>query len=94
MLYCSRAIRLNLLPTTPFLVYTFATRLTFGKPFVRKQYNVLRVATNLENSGNLKNCQISGKFEFLWNKTWKTQGKCKICDIIASGTVFLRSFFS
>ena len=27
--------------TTPFLVYMHGTRLTFGKPFVRKQYNVL-----------------------------------------------------
>ena len=38
-----------------------------------------RVATNLENSGNLKNCQNlrgnSEKIEFLWEKTWKTQGK-------------------
>ena len=36
MLYCLRAIKLNLLPTTPFLVYMHGTHLTFGK-----QYNVL-----------------------------------------------------
>ena len=41
MLYCLRAIKLNLLPTTPFLVYIHGTRLTFGKPFVGKQCNVL-----------------------------------------------------
>ena len=32
-------IKLNWLPMTPFLVYMHGTRLTFGKPFVRKQYN-------------------------------------------------------
>ena len=43
MLHCFRAIKLNLLPTTPFLflVYMDGTRLTFGKLFVRKQYNIL-----------------------------------------------------
>ena len=33
-------IKLNWLPMTPFLVYMHGTRLTFEKPFVRKQYNV------------------------------------------------------
>ena len=41
MLYCLRAIRLNFFPTTPFLVYMHGSGLTFGSPFVRKQYNVL-----------------------------------------------------
>ena len=41
MLYYLRAIKLNCLPTTPSLVYMHGTRLTFGKPFVRKQCNVL-----------------------------------------------------
>ena len=41
MLYCLRAIKLNLLPTTPFVVYMHDTHLTFGKLFVRKQDNVL-----------------------------------------------------
>ena len=44
-----------------------------------------KVATNLENSGNLKSCQNlrenSGKFE-IW--TWKTRGKWKICDMITN----------
>ena len=39
--YCLRSIKLNWLPMTPFLVYMHAKRLTFGKPFVRKEYNVL-----------------------------------------------------
>ena len=34
-------IKLNWLPMTPFLVYIHNAHLTFGKPFVRKQYNVL-----------------------------------------------------
>ena len=34
-------IKSNWLPMIPFLVYMHHTRLTFGKPFVRKQYNVL-----------------------------------------------------
>ena len=34
-------IKLNWLPVAPFLVYMYGTRLTFGKHFVRKQYNVL-----------------------------------------------------
>ena len=34
-------IKLNWLPMTPFLVYMHGKSLTFGKPFVRKQYNVL-----------------------------------------------------
>ena len=34
-------IKLNWLPMTPFLVYMHGTHLTFRKPFVRKQYNVL-----------------------------------------------------
>ena len=37
MLYCLRAIKLNCLPTTPFLVYMHGTHLTFRKLFVRKQ---------------------------------------------------------
>ena len=41
MLYCLRATELNLLPSTSSLVYMHGTRLTVGKPFVRKQYNVL-----------------------------------------------------
>ena len=40
-LYCLRAIKLNLWPTTPFLAYMHVTSLTFGKPFVRKHYHVL-----------------------------------------------------
>ena len=31
----------NWLPMTPFLVYMQGMHLTFGKPFLRKQYNVL-----------------------------------------------------
>ena len=31
----------NWLPMTPFLVYIHGTHLTFGKTFLRKQYNVL-----------------------------------------------------
>ena len=46
---------------------------------------------NMENSGNLKNCQnlrenlakTRGNLNF-WRKAWKTQGKCKICAIIAN----------
>ena len=34
-------IKLNWLPMMPFLVYIHGTPLTFGKPFFRKQYNVL-----------------------------------------------------
>ena len=34
-------IKLNWMPMIPSLVYMHGTRLTFGKPFVRKQYNVL-----------------------------------------------------
>ena len=33
-------IKLNWLPMPPFLVYTHGKCLTFGKPFVRKPYNV------------------------------------------------------
>ena len=33
-------IKFNWLPMTPFLVYMYGTCLTFGKPFVRKPYNV------------------------------------------------------
>ena len=40
MFYCLRAIELNLLPTTPFLVHMHGTRLTFGKLFARKLCNV------------------------------------------------------
>ena len=42
------------------------------------------VATNLENSGNLKNYQnlgeISGKFEFLW-KNLENSGQIQICHL-------------
>ena len=41
MLHRLRAFKLNLLPTTPFLVHMHRTLLKFGKPFVRKQYGVL-----------------------------------------------------
>ena len=55
---------------------------------------ISRVATNLENmenSGNLKNCQnlrensekTQGNLNF-WSETWKTQGKCNVCGIIAN----------
>ena len=55
---------------------------------------ISRVATNLENmenSGNLKNCQnlrenlekTQGNLNF-WRKTWKTQGKCNLCGVIAN----------
>ena len=38
-----RTVQLDLMPATPFPaeVYMHCTRLTFGKPFVRKQFNVL-----------------------------------------------------
>ena len=38
--FITSRIELNWLPMTPFLVYTHGTRLTFGKPFVRKQYGI------------------------------------------------------
>ena len=38
VIYCSRSIKLNWLPMMPFLVYMHGTHLTYGKPFVRKQY--------------------------------------------------------
>ena len=41
MLYCLRTIKLNWLPTTPFLAYMHGTCLKVGKHFVRTQYNVL-----------------------------------------------------
>ena len=34
-------IKLNWLPMMPFLVYMHGRHLTFGKLFVRKQYNIL-----------------------------------------------------
>ena len=34
-------IKLDWLPMTPFLIYMYGAHLTFGKPFFRKQYNVL-----------------------------------------------------
>ena len=63
---------------------------------------ISRVATNLENmenSGNLKNCQnlrenlekTQGNLNFR-SKTWKTQGKCKVCGVI--GNKNLRNRFS
>ena len=36
----------------------------------------------------------SGKLEFLWIKTWKTRGKCKICDINVNKNVFQQTFLS
>ena len=45
-----------------------------------------RLATNLENSGNLKSCQnhreISGNLN-LCGQNWKTHGECKklMCDM-------------
>ena len=41
MLYCLRSIKLNVLPMTAFLVYMHGPCLTFRKPSVRKQYDVL-----------------------------------------------------
>ena len=41
-----------------------------------------------------KNVKISGKLEFLWIKTWKTWGKCKICDINVNKIVFQQTFLS
>ena len=54
---------------------------------------------NMENSGNLKNCQnlrenlekTQGVLNF-WSKTWKTQGKCKLCGVIPNKN--LRNRFS
>ena len=58
-----------------------------GSGFKRKLQRLLckyregncRVATDLENSGNSENCQNlrenSRKFEFLWKRPQKTQGK-------------------
>ena len=43
---------------------------------------------NLENSGNWKNCQNLRENSIFIEKTWKTQRKCRICDIIANGNVF------
>ena len=45
-----RAIKLNWLPTTPFLVYMHGTCLPIGKPFIRKQYDVLVFLINCAKS--------------------------------------------
>ena len=57
-----------------------------------------RVATNpenmenLESSGNLKNCQNLREIWTFVEKTWKTQGKWKICDIIANKNALIEFF--
>ena len=64
---------------------------------------IYRVATNLEKwktwktQGIWKIFRISGKTQGNLNycrKTWKTHGKCEICDIIANESVFQRIFLS
>ena len=54
----------------------------------------IKVATNLENSGNLKNCQKLGEFWIFVEETWKTQRKWKICDTITNKNAFHRIFLS
>ena len=55
-----------------------------------------RVATNLKNQGVRKIVKISGKTQENWNfhikKTWKTQGKCKVCGIIANEKCILLKY--
>ena len=65
---------------------------------------IFSVATNLENmenlevSGNLKNCrnlkETQGHLIFFVEKTWKTQGKCKICYLNVNKNVFQHTFLS
>ena len=55
-------------------------------------YWSIRVATNLENSGNLKNCQNLKETDIFVGKTWKTQGKRELCDILAGENIFERIF--
>ena len=90
-------IKLNWLPMIPFLVYTVymrGTHLTFGKPFVRKQYNVLvfliasaksmKVPIELsEDCCRSLSVPIANR-QTAWPKdvvTWPTLkiGLCKIC---------------
>ena len=47
-----------------------------------------KVATNLENSGNLKNCENLREIWIFIEKTWKTQGKQRVCGIMADENVF------
>ena len=59
--------------------------------------------TNLKNMENLKLREFEnlsksqGELRENWNfcrKTWKTQGKCKVCEIIANENVFRIIFLS
>ena len=47
---------------------------------------------NRENSGNLKNFLNLKEIFYFCRKTWKTQGKCKICHIIVNENVFQGTF--
>ena len=54
---------------------------------------------NMENSGNLKNCQNlrenlakTGEISIFGRKTWKTQGKCKIYAITANKNLSQQMF--
>ena len=50
-----------------------------------------------KTQGIKKIVKISGKFQGNFNfcgKTLKTQGKCKICDIIVNENVFQQTFLS
>ena len=53
-------IKLNWLPTTPFLVYMHGTWLAFGKPSVRKQYNVLVFLINFAKKRGSADRNIRG----------------------------------
>ena len=72
-------------------LYKASQNTHFYNPFSTVQY-LCRVATNLENSGNFKNCQNlrenSEKFGFSLKKKWKTRGKHRTCGIIAEENVF------
>ena len=69
MLCYLRAIKLNMLPATPFLVDMDGIRLTFGKPFVINKISSWffnRFCENVEVPINLSEgcyCDLSGQYQ-------------------------------